>query len=50
MPQTEDFIKGVANLRGNIITIVDLEDKFGVNAQLTLAEKNKTGRYTLVIK
>lgn len=50
MPQTEDFIKGVANIRGNIITIVDLEERFGVNAHLTLAEKEKTGQYTLVIE
>lgn len=50
MPQTESFIKGVANIRGNIITIVDLEEKFAVNGHLTQAEKEKLGLYTLVIE
>lgn len=50
MPQTEGFIKGVANIRGNIITIVDLEEKFGVNSHLTQEEKEKLGQYTLVIE
>lgn len=50
MPQTEDFIKGVSNIRGNIITIVDLEERFGVNTHLTQAEKEKSGQYTLVIE
>lgn len=50
MPQTESFIKGVSNIRGNIITIVDLEEKFGVNSHLTQEEKEKNGQYTLVIE
>jgi purine-binding chemotaxis protein CheW len=28
MPQTPAFVKGVANIRGNVIAILDLEDKF----------------------
>ncbi|RZK30147.1 MAG: hypothetical protein EOO57_18210, partial [Hymenobacter sp.] len=28
MPKTPPFIKGIANLRGDIITIVDLEERF----------------------
>jgi purine-binding chemotaxis protein CheW len=50
MPQTDNFIKGVANIRGNIITIVDLEEKFGVNSHLSQEEKSKLGQYTLVIE
>jgi len=50
MPQTESFIKGFSNIRGNIITIVDLEEKFGVNSHLTQEEKEKNGQYTLVIE
>ncbi len=50
MPQTDNFIKGVANIRGNIITIVDLEEKFGVNSHLSQNEKEKLGQYTLVIE
>ena len=30
MPQTPSYIKGVANIRGNIIAILDLEQKFGI--------------------
>ena len=48
MPQTPSFIKGVANIRGNIIAIVDLEDKFGVvNKEESV--KN-AGKYTLVVE
>lgn len=34
IPQTPDFIKGVINLRGNIIPIIDLRIKFGMEAQI----------------
>lgn len=30
MPRTPDFVKGVANIRGDIIAIVDLEERFGI--------------------
>jgi purine-binding chemotaxis protein CheW len=45
MPQTPTFIRGVANIRGNIIAIVDLEEKFGL-------EKSETtgSNFTLVIE
>ena len=33
LPQTPDFIKGVINLRGRIIPIIDLRIKFGMEAQ-----------------
>ena len=49
MPQTPEYIRGVANIRGNIIAIVDLEEKFGIkNKRQTedVFEKN----YTLVIE
>jgi len=29
MPQTPAFVKGVANIRGNVIAMLDLEEKFG---------------------
>jgi len=48
MPQTPPFVKGVANVRGNVIAILDLEEKFG------LVRTNETTRrgnnYTLVIE
>lgn len=28
MPKTPSFVKGIANLRGDIVTIVDLEERF----------------------
>lgn len=28
MPKTPEFVKGIANLRGDIITIIDLEERF----------------------
>ncbi len=47
MPQTHSYIKGVANIRGNIIAIIDLEEKLNI-------EKNKQrenyGHYTLVVE
>src|SRR6476620_5317930 len=30
MPKTPAFIKGVANIRGDIIAIMDLEERFGL--------------------
>ena len=47
IPQTPGYVKGVANIRGSIIAIVDLEEKFG------LQQENKQsiiGNYTLVVE
>lgn len=49
MPQTASYIKGVANIRGNIIAIVDLEEKFTLLSKKDL-EDSKVGKYTLVIE
>ena len=48
VPQTPPFIKGVANIRGNLIAIIDLEKKFG----LSKANDNEgiNANYTLVIE
>ncbi|QSE97581.1 chemotaxis protein CheW [Fulvivirga lutea] len=49
MPQSPSYIKGVANIRGNIIAIVDLEEKFGIKSERdTLNEGGKN--FTLVIE
>ena len=45
IPQTPDYIKGVANIRGNIISIVDLNIKFGLTNI-----NDQTTRYTLVVE
>lgn len=47
MPQTPPYVKGVANIRGNVIAIFDLEERF--NLQRT--ETHLSGkRYTLVVE
>lgn len=49
MPRTPAFIKGVANIRGDIIAIMDLENRFGIPpAAVALKESRQT--YTLVIE
>ena len=48
VPQTPSHVKGVANIRGNIISIVDLEERFGL---LKPEEVEATmGNYTLVVE
>lgn len=49
MPQTAEHIKGVANIRGNIIAIMDLEQKFGLTKPGTTENKNNSN-YTLVVE
>ncbi|MDD5067828.1 MAG: chemotaxis protein CheW [bacterium] len=33
LPQTPDFIKGVINLRGNIIPVIDMRERFNMKAR-----------------
>jgi purine-binding chemotaxis protein CheW len=47
MPQTPHYVKGVANIRGNIIAIIDLEEKFAIADKNT--ESHTEGKYTLVV-
>lgn len=47
MPQTPAYIKGLANIRGNIIAIMDLEQKFGLQTNPTAVTSFP---YTLVIE
>ncbi|MGE4519902.1 MAG: chemotaxis protein CheW [Desulfobacteraceae bacterium] len=44
VPQAEDFVKGVLNLRGRIVTILDLGKKLG----LSPVKKNKSNRNIIV--
>jgi purine-binding chemotaxis protein CheW len=48
IPQTPPYIKGVANIRGNVIAIVDLERKF--NLDLEEVEEEVNSHYTLVVE
>lgn len=48
MPQTPAYVKGVANIRGNVIAMLDLEEKFDLKRQrVETAPKNN---FTLVIE
>ena len=47
IPQTPDYIIGVANIRGNIISIVNLNTKFGLKSE---SDDGKNARYTLVVE
>lgn len=47
MPQTPAYIKGVANIRGNIIAIMDLGQKFALQEAIIDVESAK---YTLVVE
>ncbi|MDY0360575.1 MAG: chemotaxis protein CheW [Desulforegulaceae bacterium] len=44
VPQSENFVKGVLNLRGRIVTILDLGKKLG----LSPVKKNKSNRNIIV--
>ena len=46
MPQTPSFVKGVANIRGNVISIFDLEERF----DLTRTIQSQGSKYTLVVE
>ena len=46
MPQTPSYIKGVANIRGNVIAIFDLEERFN----LQRSAPKEGNRYTLVVE
>jgi len=48
MPQTPDYIKGIANIRGSIIAIIDLEKTFGLDQGIT--DNSKAANYTLVVE
>jgi len=49
MPQTPFYMKGVTNVRGNIISIIDLEEKFGIKEVSSTEKANEINNYTLVI-
>lgn len=47
MPQTPSYVKGVANIRGNVIAIFDLEDRFNLDPS---TNQIGTKKYTLVVE
>lgn len=49
VPLTPAYVKGVANVRGNILAIIDLAEKFGLSEGIDPATENKLG-YLLVME
>jgi purine-binding chemotaxis protein CheW len=49
VPRMPSYIRGVANIRGNIIAIFDLENRFGLSS-LPEGASADVGNYTLVIE
>jgi len=49
VPLMPSYIKGVANIRGNIMAIVDLEEKFGLKDETTTSDPT-TKYYSLVVE
>lgn len=50
VPQTETYIKGVANIRGNIIAIMDLEERFNLIEKTEQSLSEPIANYTLVVE
>jgi len=50
MPRTPAFIKGVANIRGDIIAIMDLEERFNIQSVPLSSDLKSNITYTLVIE
>jgi purine-binding chemotaxis protein CheW len=46
MPQAQSFVRGVANIRGTVIAVLDLEERFGLKSNTSAQGGNN---YTLVI-
>ena len=50
MPRTPHFVKGVANIRGDIIAIMDLEERFHIRPEPLPEGLNPNITYTLVLE
>ena len=50
VPQTVHYLKGVANIRGNIIAIMDLEERFSLISPDKENQDALVSNYTLVVE
>ena len=50
MPKTPDFIKGIANIRGDIIAIMDLEERFHIAPPAGETTRNYKNTFTLALE
>ncbi|MCV9385203.1 chemotaxis protein CheW [Reichenbachiella ulvae] len=48
VPQTPDYVRGIANIRGHVISIMDFETKFGLKKKGAKSESSHN--FTLVIE
>jgi purine-binding chemotaxis protein CheW len=49
VPRTQPFIKGIANIRGDIIALMDLEERFGLTSATETPILKQERSFTLVI-
>ncbi|MDO1451265.1 chemotaxis protein CheW [Rhodocytophaga aerolata] len=47
IPLTQSYIKGVGNIRGNVLAIIDLAERFGIASEAEI--NHGTHKYTLVV-
>ncbi|GAB4247650.1 MAG: chemotaxis protein CheW [Ekhidna sp.] len=50
VPQTPEYVLGISNIRGNIISIMDFEKKFGLKTRSLKEAKAAGPSYTMVIE
>lgn len=51
VPQTPDYVMGIANIRGQVISVINLEKKFGFKAvEMTSANNGRTTSFILVVE
>ena len=50
VPQTAKYIRGVANIRGSIIAIMDLEDRFNLADDTVQKNSGAIANYSLVVE
>lgn len=49
MPRTPDYFEGVTNIRGNIVTILNLEKKLNLDNKIALLPIREPMQYTIVL-
>lgn len=51
VPQTPDYVKGIANIRGQVISVINLEKKFGFKeSMIAPAQNSRSTSFILVIE
>lgn len=50
VPLTPNYIRGVANIRGNILAIIDLVERFSLGSPSTSSDNQAASNFTLVVE